>query len=497
MKNKRHISPLLFQVMICAAVRRIGDFNIMKILFAASEGLPFVQTGGLGDVIGALPKSIVNANPDFDVRVVLPLYESIDRSELEFLCYIYLPLSWRNQYCGIFGKVVEGVTYYFIDNEYYFKRASCYGHYDDGERFAFFSKAVLEILPAIDFYPDVIHAHDWQTALVPIYLRTVFAGREHYDNIKSIFTIHNIEYQGKYDKAILGDIFGLADFDYHIVEFDGCINLMKGALECADRISTVSPTYAEEIKSPYYSHGLSPIILNNSGKLNGILNGIDINFYNPSIDKDIFKTYNINSIDKKAANKKGLQEMLGLPVNANIPLVAIISRLVSHKGIDIVAEAAENLLCNNIQLVILGKGDRDYEVFFENLQRRYPNKVVAYIAFEPQIAKKIYAAADMFLMPSKSEPCGLAQMIASRYGTVPIVRETGGLKDSIHDCTLGEGNGFTFVDYTADNISNAINRALNLYYDKKNWNNLVTEVMNTDFSWNNSALEYINMYKSL
>ncbi len=469
----------------------------MKILFAASEGLPFVQTGGLGDVIGALPKSLAKVNPGFDIRVVLPLYESIDRSGFEFLCYIYVPLAWRNQYCGIFRKVQDGVTYYFIDNEYYFKRSGCYGHYDDGERFAFFSKAVLEILPAVDFYPDIIHAHDWQCALVPIYLKTVFSENDNYKNIKTVFTIHNIEYQGKYDPAILGDIFGLADFDAHIVDYDGCINLMKGALECADIISTVSPTYAEEIKNPYYSHGLTPIILKNSYKLKGILNGIDINFYNPSIDNDIFTTYNINSIDKKVENKKELQKMLGLPSGANIPMIAIISRLVSHKGIDIVAEAAENLLCNDIQLVVLGKGDRNYEMFFENLQRRYPDKVVAYIAFEPTIAKKIYAAADMFLMPSKSEPCGLAQMICSRYGTVPIVRETGGLKDSIHDCTLGAGNGFTFIDYTADNISGAVNRALNLYYDKKNWNNLVAEVMNTDFSWNNSAAEYIRMYQSL
>ena len=469
----------------------------MKILFAASEGLPFIQTGGLGDVIGALPKSLASADPDADIRVVMPLYESIDRSDLEFINSIYVSLSWRNQYCGIFSKTADGVTYYFIDNEYYFKRVGCYGHYDDGERFAFFSKAVLSILPVVDFRPDIIHAHDWQTALIPIYLKTLFSLNDYYRDIKSVFTIHNIEYQGKYDMAILGDVFDLPGYDAHIVEYDDCINLMKGALECADIISTVSPSYAEEIKNPYYSHGLSPVILRNSGKLLGILNGIDINFYNPAIDKDIFKRYNIKSIDKKVENKKELQKMLGLPVNANIPMISIISRLVSHKGIDIVAEAAENLLYNNIQLVILGKGDRDYEMFFENLQRRYPDKVVAYIAFEPKIAKKIYAASDMFLMPSKSEPCGLAQMIASRYGTVPIVRETGGLRDSIHDCTLGEGNGFTFIDYTADNISNAVNRALHLYYDKKNWNNLIAEVMNTDFSWNNSAAEYLKMYRSL
>ncbi len=469
----------------------------MKILFTASEGLPFIQTGGLGDVIGALPKSIVKADPDFDVRVVLPLYEKIDRTDMEFLCYIYVPLAWRSQYCGIFRKVLDGVTYYFIDNEYYFKRAGCYGHFDDGERFAFFSKAALEMLPAIDFFPDVIHAHDWQTALVPIYLRTSFSGSETYRRIKSVFTIHNIEYQGKYDPAILTDIFGLADFDAHIVDYDGCINLMKGAIECADKVTTVSPTYAEEIKIPFYSHGLSPLIHRHSHKLLGILNGIDTNFYNPEVDKDIFKVYNIKSIDKKCENKKALQEMLGLPVNANTPLVAIISRLVSHKGVDIVAEAAEDFLYNNIQLVVLGTGDPGYEQFFRDLQARHPDKVVAYIAFDPKLAKKLYAAADIFLMPSKSEPCGLAQMIASRYGTVPIVRETGGLKDSIHDCTLGKGNGFTFVDYTADNISNAINRALNLYYDKKNWNNLVKEVMTTDFSWNNSSLKYIDMYCSL
>ena len=295
----------------------------------------------------------------------------------------------------------------------------------------------------------------------------------------------------------MSDVFDLPPYDACFVEYDGCINLMKGAIECADIVSTVSPTYAQEIFSPFYSHGLTPIIERNSDKITGILNGIDTNFYNPAIDKALFKPYNVDSMEDKYENKAKLQEMVGLPVDKTIPVIAVISRLVSHKGIDLVAGAAEELLHQNIQLIILGKGDQGYEDYFRNLQYRHPDKVVAWIEYNPEVSRKIYAGADIFLMPSKSEPCGLAQMIASRYGTVPVVRETGGLKDSIRDCTLGEGNGFTFVDYSAYNVVNAVGRALALYYDKKNWNNLMREVMNVDFSWNNSAKEYLKLYDRL
>ena len=468
-----------------------------NILFVASEGLPFIQTGGLGDVIGALPKALKKADKDTDVRVILPMYPQINKEEMTFVKEMTVQLSWRNQYCGIFTCKRDDVTYYFIDNEYYFYRPSCYGQYDDGERFAFFSKAAIDILPEVGFFPDVVHCHDWQTALAVIYLKTMYRNVDWCKNIKTVFTIHNIEYQGKYDMAILGDVFSLADFDAHIVEYDGCINLMKGAIECADKVTTVSPSYAGEIFNPFYSHGLSPVINNNSYKITGILNGIDVDFYNPSIDKALYKNYNIDSIKDKSANKLMLQKHFCLPENANIPMISIISRLVSHKGMDITCGAADDILSNNVQLVILGKGDKNYEDFFRGLQHRYPDKVISYIAFEPEIARKIYAASDMFLMPSKSEPCGLAQMICSRYGTVPIVRETGGLKDSIHDCTLGEGNGFTFVDYTPGNIVNAVNRALSVYYTKKKWENLMREVMSVDFSWNASALKYLELYGNL
>jgi len=466
-----------------------------KILFAASEGVPFIATGGLGEVIGALPQAIMNES-GMDVRVVMPLYQAIsDKYKLEYIGYTYVSLAWRNQYCGIYRSIIGSVTYYFIDNEYYFKRPICYGHYDDGERFAYFCKAVLDILPVIDFVPDIIHANDWQTALVSIYLKALY--NEKYNGIKSIFTIHNIEYQGKYDARILSDVFALPPHYKDIVDYDGCINLMKGAVQCADVVSTVSPTYAKEILSPFYSHGLSPIIERNAGKIRGILNGIDVGLYNPDTDNAIFKKFNTNCLENKTENKLKLQKMLKLPVSADIPMIAIISRLVSHKGMDIITEAAEEILTQNVQLAVLGTGEKEYELFFEYLQERYPDKAAARIEFNSDLSRKIYAAADIFLMPSKSEPCGLAQMIASRYGAVPIVRETGGLKDSIHDCSLGEGNGFTFADYTSYNVVSAVNRALDLYKNKENWNNLVMEIMKVDFSWNNSAKDYIKMYEGL
>ncbi len=470
-----------------------------KILFAASEGNPYIATGGLGDVIGALPQAIKKEDGS-DVRVVMPYYSAIKAKfepELEYLGNMNINLSWRSQYCGIFKGKKNGITFYFIDNEYYFDRRPCYGHFDDGERFAFFSKAVIDLMGFLDFFPDVVHCHDWQTALVPVYLRTLYSGDERYSKLKIVFTIHNIEYQGKFDMAILSDLFGLGGAEHNLVEYDGCINLMKGAIECADIVSTVSPSYACEIFDPFYSHGLTPIIQRNCDKITGILNGIDINFYNPDIDKALFKTYNSNSIAGKYENKKKMQEMLGLSVNVNTPVIAVISRLVSHKGIDIIAAATEEILCRDVQFVVLGKGDEHYENYFRSVEDRYKGKMVAYIDYNPDVARKIYAGADIFLMPSKSEPCGLAQMIASRYGTVPIVRETGGLKDSIHDCTLGEGNGFTFVDYTAHNVMNAVNRALSVYYNKKDWEKLVKAVMEVDFSWDVSAKKYVEMYSRL
>lgn len=471
--------------------------TVKKILFVAGEGVPFINTGGLGEVVGALPQSIMKEDT-MDVRVIMPLYQALAEKHMEnieFVGYTYVSLAWRNQYCGIFKASVGSTIYYFIDNEYYFKRPTCYGHYDDGERFAFFCKAVLDILQFINFMPDIIHAHDWQTALIPIYLKTIFYQK--YRDIRSVFTIHNIEYQGKYNMNILSDVFTLQYIEKDIVEYDGCINLMKGAIECADIVTTVSPTYAEEILSPFYSHGLTPIIQRNKHKIKGILNGIDTDFYNPDIDNALFKTYNKNNIINKYANKIKLQEMMNLPIDEDIPVIAIVSRLVSHKGMDIVSGAIDAILLQNVQLVVLGTGDMEYEIFFEHLQKKYPSKVAVKIEFNSDLSRKIYAGADIFLMPSKSEPCGLAQMIASRYGAVPVVRETGGLKDSIRDYGLDEGNGFTFDDYTAYNVVNAITRVLSLYNNKENWNKLVAKVMEVDFSWNASAKEYIAMYEKL
>ena len=467
-----------------------------KILFVASEAAPFIATGGLADVIGSLPKAIAK-DPSYDVRVVLPLYSDIKpefRRKFSFLGNIFTPLSWRNQYCGIFTCVENGVTFYFIDNEYYFKRTGCYGYYDDGERFAFFSKSVMEILPFIDFYPDVLHCHDWQAALAAIYLKTIYCKKEKYSFIRAIFTIHNIEYQGKYSLDILGDLFGLDEEDKGLVEYDGSINLMKGAIECCEQISTVSPTYAKEIKSAHYAHGLEDIILKNEGKLTGILNGIDVTSYNAETDKALFANYSAEDLDNKAVCKAELQKMLGLPVR-EVPVIAMITRLVSHKGVDLVQSVIEDILHEDIQFVVLGTGDGAYENFFLDLSSKYEGKVSANIAFNGDLSRKIYSGADIFLMPSLSEPCGLSQMIASRYATVPVVRETGGLYDSIKPYASG-GNGFTFASRNPYDMLYVIHEAIDLYKKPDEWKALLKKVMTTDFSWQRSAEEYKKLYST-
>ena len=466
-----------------------------KILFAASEARPFIATGGLADVIGSLPQALAK-DPTYDIRVVLPLYSDIKqdmRRKMSFLGNIYIPLSWRNQYCGIFRCKQEGVTYYFLDNEYYFKRSGCYGFYDDGERFAFFSRAVLEFLPFIGFYPDVLHCHDWQAALAAIYLKTIYNKRPEYQNIRSLFTIHNIEYQGKYSLDILGDLFGLPQEYKGLLEFDGCINLMKGAIQCSERFSTVSPTYANEIKTAQYAHGLQSVILANADKLTGVLNGIDVNSYNPETDASLFANYTPDTFEGKAVCKRELQKMLGLPVK-DVPIIAMITRLVSHKGIELVKTVAEDILHEDVQFVLLGTGDRAYENYFRDLGRRYDCKVSANIAFNGDLSRKIYSGADIFLMPSVSEPCGLSQMIASRYATVPIVRETGGLYDSIKPYGAG-GNGFTFASCNAYDMLYVIHEALDTYKKKAEWQALMKKAATTDFSWSHSADEYKKLYE--
>lgn len=469
-----------------------------KILFVASEAAPFIATGGLAEVIGLLSKALAK-DERYDVRVMIPLYQDIKkeyRKEFRFVGNIFVPLSWRNQYCGIFEYRKDGVTFYFIDNEYYFKRPGCYGYYDDGERFAFFSRSVMEVMGFLNFYPDVLHCHDWQAALAALYLKTIYCFRPEYQFIKAVFTIHNIEYQGKYSLDILEDLFGISYRFQHLVEYDRCINLMKGAIECCEQFTTVSPTYAGEIKDPYYSHGLDAIIRRNEFKLCGILNGIDPDYYNPEKDGALFANYSAEKPENKAVCKKELQRMLNLPEKADTPIIAMITRLVSHKGLDLVKEVIEQVLRQDVQFVLLGTGDSVYENYFSDLGRRYQGKVVSVISFNADLSRKIYSGADLFLMPSKSEPCGLSQMIAARYGTVSIVRETGGLRDSITPYGAG-GNGFTFKNYNAYDMLYVINEALGVYHNAEEWKKLVQKAMDTDFTWAKSAGYYEKLYAGM
>lgn len=466
-----------------------------KILFAASECTPFIATGGLAEVIGSLSKSLAQ-DEEYDVRVVLPLYSDIRgdyRQRFTYLGNINVPLGWRNQYCGIFSYEESGVTFYFLDNEYYFRRSGCYGYYDDGERFAFFSRAVMEILGFLQFYPDVLHCHDWQSALAAIYLKTIYCHRREYSLIRAVFTIHNIEYQGKYSLDVLEDLFGISDDYRYLLEFDGCANLMKAAIECSETFTTVSPTYAEEIKRAEYAHGLQGEVERNAFKLRGILNGIDVKSYDPATDPALFAPYSAENPAGKEICKAELQKMLGLPVRADVPVVAMISRLVAHKGLDLVRAAIEELLADDVQFVLLGTGDSEYESYFKDLANRYKGKVVSIIAFNGDLSRKIYSGADIFLMPSKSEPCGLSQMIASRYLTVPVVRETGGLYDSIKPYGAG-GNGFTFAAYNAGDMLYVLREAVSLYKNKPEWQKLMIKAGTTDFSWQRSAEEYKKLY---
>ena len=466
-----------------------------KILFAASECTPFIATGGLAEVIGSLSKSLAQ-DEEYDVRVVLPLYSDIRgdyRQRFTYLGNINVPLGWRNQYCGIFSYEESGVTFYFLDNEYYFRRGGCYGYYDDGERFAFFSRAVMEILGFLQFYPDVLHCHDWQSALAAIYLKTIYCHRREYSLIRAVFTIHNIEYQGKYSLDALEDLFGISNDYRYLLEFDGCANLMKAAIECSETFTTVSPTYAEEIKRAEYAHGLQGEVERNAFKLRGILNGIDVKSYDPATDPALFAPYSAENPAGKEVCKAELQKMLGLPVRADVPVVAMISRLVAHKGLDLVRAAIEELLADDVQFVLLGTGDSEYESYFKDLANRYKGKAVSIIAFNGDLSRKIYSGADIFLMPSKSEPCGLSQMIASRYLTVPVVRETGGLYDSIKPYGAG-GNGFTFAAYNAGDMLYVLREAVSLYKNKPEWQKLMIKAGTTDFSWQRSAEEYKKLY---
>ena len=470
----------------------------MKVLYAASEALPFAMSGGLADVAGALPKAL--RKRFIGCRVVLPLYSSISeemREKMTFITSITVPVAWRRQYCGIFEAHMDGVIYYLIDNQYYFKRDGMYGHYDDAERFAFFSRAVLEMIPHIGFKPDIIHCNDWQTALVPMYLNAFYRDNELYRDIKTVFTIHNIQYQGKYGYELADDVLGLPQECASLLDYDNCINFMKGAIQCADKVTTVSPTYSKEILDPYYSHGLDGILKLFTFKLTGIVNGIDCDVYNPETDPLIYKNYTAKNISGKAYNKEKLQEELGLPVRSDVPVIGIVSRLVKHKGFDLVKHVFEDMMQADVQFVILGSGEWEFETFFHAMADKYPQKVGLKLGFNPQLAHRIYAGADIFLMPSLSEPCGLAQMIALRYGTIPIVRKTGGLNDTIRDSGDNQGNGFTFANYNAHDMLVAVLRALEGYKDENGWDILRKRAMNCDNSWKASANQYIGLYKEL
>ena len=470
----------------------------MKVLFAASEALPFAMSGGLADVAGALPKAL--RKRVVGCRVVMPLYETVSeelRSQMRFVTSITVPVAWRRQYCGIFEAKVGSVTYYLLDNQYYFKRPNLYGYYDDAERYAFFSRAVLEILPYIDFKPDIIHCNDWQTGMVPVYLDMFYKFDPFYADIKTVFTIHNIQYQGKYGHDLLEDVLGLPKENSDVVDYDGCVNIMKGAIMCCDKITTVSPTYSKEILDPYYSHGLDYVLKDKQDRLTGIVNGIDVDVYNPETDAMIFKNFSASDMSGKAVNKAELQKALKLPQRADVPLIGIVSRLVEHKGFDLLKAVFEELLQEDVQFAILGSGEWIYETFFYEMSKKYPEKVGLKLGFVPDLAHKIYAGADIFLMPSKSEPCGLAQMVALRYGTIPIVRETGGLNDTIKDSGDGVGNGFTFKNYNAHEMKDTILRAVDGYKNKEGWEILKNRAVSCDNSWNASAGSYISLYKEL
>lgn len=472
---------------------------VKSILYAAGEAQPFASTGGLGDVMGALPATIRRNHPDCDVRAVMPLYSKISdkfRSKMTFLRWITVNLGWRTIYCGIFMLEHEGVKWYFIDNEHYFNRQSLYGDFDDGEKFAYFSLCVLEMMRALDFYPDILHCNDWQTALAVILLKQRYEKISEYSKVRAVFTIHNIQYQGVFGMDNLGDLFSLSVNDKGIVDYNGALNLTKGAVVCADKVTTVSPQYAKEIQTPEYSYGLHYITQMYSYKITGIVNGIDYDAWNPKTDKSLPANYSPRGLKNKSVCKEELQKRLGIEVRPDVPVISMITRLVEPKGVDLVRCVIDEIMKDDVQFVLLGTGDYDYEQFFGSLNSVYGNKYRAIINFDRDLSRLIYAGSDMFLMPSRSEACGLAQMIASRYGTVPIVHETGGLFDTIKPYKNG-GNGFTFANYNAHDMLYVIREAERLYYDKESWKRLQIKAMNTDFTWDKSAESYYTLYDSI
>lgn len=476
--------------------------STLKILFAASEVVPFAKTGGLADVAGSLPKALKKLGAD--IRVVMPKYKTIPQSfadKMENIGYMYVNMGWRRQYCGILKLKHEGVTFYFLDNEYYFKRDGLYGYNDEGEQFTFFSKALIEMLPIIDFQPDIIHCNDWQTGIVSLLLDAHYKQHDFFSNIKTVFTIHNLKYQGIFSKEVLTELLGLG-WEYFTVdgiEFYDQVNFLKAGLAFSNKITTVSRTYADEIKYDFFGENLANMVKKRSTDLYGIVNGIDFEQNNPATDKRLFANYDADHLEGKYKNKKMLQESLGLPVNNDIPVIGIISRLVDQKGFDLIEYVLGDILKEDLQLVILGSGEQKYEHMFKAAAYHHPEKISSNIKYDGVLAQRIYAGSDMFLMPSLFEPCGLSQLFSLRYGTIPIVRETGGLKDTIQPYNefTGEGNGFSFANYNAHDMLHTIKRALYFYQNSDIWNMLVRRGMSLDFSWEKSAKEYMEIYNNM
>lgn len=468
-----------------------------SILYVTSECMPFASSGGLGEVAGSLPAALNKLyDRQINCRVIMPLYEKISKSYIDkmiFLGSCQINECFKEKYVGLYSLKIGGTIYYFLDNEYYFKRDSLYGYYDDGERFSFFSRAVFAAMDIANFHPDIIHCNDWQTALVPVYQNSLLKKKF----TKTVFTIHNMEYQGKFNMDFFDSCICLPVEDKYLLEYGDCLNLMKAGIECSNICNTVSPTYAKELQDPTYSFGMDLIISRNSWKIRGILNGINIDVYNPETDVLIPFNYSSNDLSGKKKCKEKLQCDLSLP-KKDVPIITLISRLVPAKGMDLILHSLEKIIVeNDVQFIMLGTGFQEYEYFFKSLEDKYPEKVVSMLEFSTAKSHLVYSAGDILLMPSKSEPCGLSQMIGCLYGDVPVVRETGGLKDSIKDCTLGEGNGFTFADYGTEGFVNSINNAIELYGNKVQWEKLVKHDLKEDFSWDKAAKEYKSMYESL
>ncbi|PLS14965.1 glycogen synthase GlgA [Bacillus sp. M6-12] len=475
----------------------------MKVLFVVSECVPFEKSGGLADVAGSLPKELKKQGTD--VRVVMPKYGSIPehfRSEMEKKAEYTVQVGWRSQYCGIEVLESDGLIYYFIDNEYYFKRgSSLYGHYDDGERFSFFCRAVLEMLEKVNFIPDVLHCHDWHTGMIPFLYKTEYQRRAGYGHIKNVFTIHNLQFQGIFPREILGEVLGVSDYYFHPeqLEFYGNVNFMKAALVASDFITTVSPTYTSEIQTPYFGERLDSLLRYRKKDLTGILNGIDDEVYNPEKDSFLAANFSSQKPAGKAKNKAAIQKHFGLPEIANKPLIAMVTRLTKQKGLDLVQAVLHEIMEEDIQMIVLGTGDREFENFFREMAAQYPEKLRVQIGFDERLAHKIYAGADLFLMPSQFEPCGLGQLIAMRYGAIPVVRETGGLNDTVTAFRedTGEGNGFSFTNFNAHDMLFTIRRAIHYYHNKTIWKTLLKRAMEQDNSWAQSAFKYNSLYAGL